>query len=143
MNFTPVRSIPSTLNNIAGRLRTARPPNKKQRRHENRQRASKRSHIAPPIAVRTRFVHVSPKAKIPSNYLRDSNKRSKKHENQKTLPYTFLHFLEDHRMSRLYPSDGDETFWEWTCFGRVLHENVSCLRVRRPRASRGVQRMGT
>src|SRR5688572_8395436 len=143
MNFTPVRSIPSTLNNIAGRLRTARPPNKKQRRHENRQRASKRSHIAPPIAVRTRFVHVSPKAKIPSNYLQDSNKRSKNTKIKKLFRTRFYIFSKIIGCLDSNPSDGDETFWEWTCFGRVLHENVSCLRVRRPRASRGVQRMGT
>src|SRR5688500_15491608 len=50
-----------------------------------------------------------------------------KHENQKTLPYTFLIFSKIIGCLDSNPSDGDETFWEWTCFGRVLHENVSCL----------------
>src|SRR5688500_15491607 len=106
MNFTPVRSIPSTLNNIAGRLRTARPPNKKQRRHENRQRASKRSHIAPPIAVRTRFVHVWYTFLQRRKFLQTTYRTAtsaRKTRKSKNSSVHVSNFLEDHRMSRLEP----------------------------------------
>ena len=57
----------------------------------------------------------------------------KKHENRKmSAVHVSTFFLSLVSLPRAV-----ETYSECTCIGRVLHENVTCLRVRRPCASGG------